>query len=67
MNRLADALLANHGLNVNGVWWTEYRNIPGLTVLASTTNGTSGIGRWHGRKVYWSHNHAQNLFTVEQA
>lgn len=53
--QLAKLLLANHGKNKNGVLLTEYSNIPGLKVKASTTNGTSGTGVWDGQKVYWSY------------
>jgi hypothetical protein len=51
---LAKLLLAQHGMNENGCILTRYENIPNLTLLASSTNGTSGIGKWGKIKVYWS-------------
>lgn len=46
-------MLANHGMNVNKCLCTDYARIAGLTVKASTTNGTSGLGVYRGLSVYW--------------
>jgi hypothetical protein len=50
---------------VNGCWHTKYANIPNLNVLASSTNGTSGIGLYKGQKVYWTG--SKQSFKVERA
>lgn len=53
---LAKELEANHYKNENGCLLTDYSKIRGLRLFASTTNGTSGMGKYHGRKVYWHQN-----------
>ena len=65
--RLAELLRLNHGKNANGCLCTNYANIPGLKLLASTTNGTSGLGRYRGRKVYWCYLHGPDKWSVELA
>ena len=62
MKELAKQLAANHGF-VNGCWRTTYRFIKGLKLLASDTNGTSGIGVYQGRKLYWDKQ--GDVFVVE--
>ena len=52
--QLSELLMANHGKNANGCLGTNYENIPGLVVKASSTNGTSGLGIYYGKPVYWS-------------
>jgi hypothetical protein len=52
LTTLAGLLLANHG-KVNDCLQTNYKAISGLKLQASTTNGTSGIGRYRGMRVYW--------------
>jgi len=49
---LATKLAENHYFH-NGCQYTDYSKIEGLTVKASTTNGTSGIADYHGQKVYF--------------
>lgn len=61
---LADLLKRNHG-KVNGCWRTNYAAITGLRLLASTTNGTSGLAMWNGRKVYFYQN-TNGDFVVEE-
>ncbi len=48
----------------SGCLYTDYARIPNFKILASTTNGTSGIGKWHGRKVYFYKNGFE--FVVER-
>jgi hypothetical protein len=62
---LAQHLKQNHYQNANGVWLTDYSKIKGLRVSASTTNGTSGIGTYRGRKCYWCYNHTTQQFEIE--
>lgn len=64
MKSLADYLRENH-VFVNGCWHTQYGKIPGFKLLASTTNGTSGLAMFRGRKVYFYGD--ENGFTVEPA
>lgn len=54
---LAASLLKAHGMNEHGCLLTDYASIQGLIVQASTTNGTSGLGRYRGRSVYWHLDH----------
>lgn len=63
---LAALLRDNHYLHKNGSWVTDYHKIRGLKVLASTTNGTSGIGRYGGVRVYWYFNHKLAAFEIEK-
>lgn len=67
MHKLAEQLKTQHYKNVNGCWVTDYHNIPGLKVLASSTNGTSGIGRYQGSKLYWYFHHPTQEFQIERA
>jgi len=50
---LASMLITRHERNVNGCLITDYASIPHLQIKASDTNGTSGIGIWYGKRVYW--------------
>jgi hypothetical protein len=52
LKQLANELMANHAKE-NGCLVTHYGRISGLKVLASTTNGTSGLGVYRGSRVYW--------------
>ena len=61
---LANLLKQNYG-KVNGCLHTNYAAIKGLELLASTTNGTSGLAMWRGRKVYFYQN-ANGDFVVER-
>lgn len=63
---LAELLRINHRFN-GSVWLTEYSNIKGLKLLASTTNGTSGLGIWNRRRVYWSYDWKTQRFCIEPA
>ena len=65
METLAKLLKANHRF-LNGCWDTLYANIRGFKILASTTNGTSGIGKWQGREIYFYLDHKIDKFVVEQ-
>jgi hypothetical protein len=65
LETLARLLKQHHGLNENGCWLTDYAKIPKLRILASTTNGTSGTGLYHGRRVYWWHNDKTQTFETE--
>ena len=65
LSNLSKLLQHHHYLHPNGYWVTDYHLIPHLRVLATTTNGTSGIGRYRGTKVYWSLNHRTSVFEVE--
>lgn len=49
---LTNELTANHYFNGN-VWLTDYTKIKGLQVYASSTNGTSGTGKYYKQRVYW--------------
>lgn len=63
---LALRLAAEHQ-KANGCWYTRYDRIVGLEVLASDTNGTSGIGRVRGiGEVFWSRDHRTGEFHVER-
>lgn len=66
MKTLADELSANHYFNANGCWVTDYHKIKGLDLRASTTNGTSGTGKYRGHSVYWHYDHTAKVFTVER-
>jgi len=60
---LARQLWNNHHLK-NGVWYTDYPNIHGFKLTASSANGTSGTGKWFGSKVYfWRKG---NTFVIER-
>lgn len=50
---------------INGCWQTKYANILNLNVLATSTNGTSGIGLYKGQRVHWTGN--TQGFKVERA
>jgi len=63
---LANALKENHYLNGNGCLVTDYHKIKGLKVLASTTNGTSGIGMYRKEKLYWFLSHVTQVFEIEK-
>lgn len=63
--RLGHTLKRNHELNQHGCLVTHYDRIPGLCVHASTTNGTSGIGIYKRKRVYWSYNRLTGEFDVE--
>jgi uncharacterized protein YjaZ len=64
---LAELLKQHHYRNKNGCWVTDYHKIAGLNLLASTTNGTSGIGKWQGRRVHWFFNDSTKQFEVAPA
>ena len=64
--QLSTLLRQNHYRNANGCLVTDYHKIPGLKVLASTTNGTSGIGRYNGVRVYWSLNDRTSEYETER-
>lgn len=61
---LEKALFEQH-CYMNGCWQTNYANIPNLNLLASATNGTSGIGIYKGQRVYWTGD--KHGFKVERA
>lgn len=63
---LSTLLEANHEKNKHGCLVTHYSRIPALCLLASTTNGTSGIGRFRGKKVHWWRN-ADGTWDIEPA
>jgi len=46
-------LLKNNHRKINGCWQTNYSAIANLTVLSATTNGTSGIVQYCGKKLYF--------------
>jgi hypothetical protein len=65
---LSGHLKKNHGLNKNGVLLTDYSKINGLDVHASSSNGTSGLGKYKGHKVYWSkHDPTQEFHVVKES
>lgn len=59
------ACLKEHHKFVNGCWFTEYKKINQLIVHASTTNGTTGLGTYKGKPVYWYFNHKIDKFEIE--
>lgn len=62
--KLAKLLKANHKFE-NGVWFTDYSNIPGFRILSSTTNGDGGIGNYRGKRVYFAYYYSRQKFKVE--
>ena len=66
MNDILARLLKKYHVKINHCWQTTYTKIVGLEVLASTTNGTSGIGVWDNRKVYWYYDYKIQTFYVER-
>ena len=63
-DKLAASLKVSHKFE-NGCWFTEYSNIPNLSVHASSTNGTSGLGLYGRNKVYWYYDHNAEKFIIE--
>lgn len=53
-DKLASELAKNRVISPDGCMDTVYENIRGLNLLASSTNGTSGIGIYQKRRVYWT-------------
>jgi len=64
--QLAKLLKQHHYKNGNGCWLTDYAKIGGLRILASDTNGTSGLAMWRRCKVYFYFDHPTQLFKVER-
>ena len=62
---LSDELKKNHYKNANGCLVTEYSKIDGLEMLATDTNGTSGVCKWRGEKMYFWYSYPQDRFVVE--
>ena len=62
-NELAKALEENH--HRDSCLYTDYNKITGLTLLATSTNGTSGTGRYKGQKYYWNRDSKTGKFNVE--
>ena len=65
LNNLSVLLELNHYTNKNGCLVTDYKNIRWLKLLASSTNGTSGIAVYMNRKVFFWRNDTTGKFIVE--
>ena len=63
--QLIEQLNEAHGKNANGVLRTDWSRIRDLELESCTTNGTSGIGMWHGFKVYFYLDSRAGSFVVE--